>query len=405
MNLPWKAGDLLPPEDYRRIRREAIFRYHKWDQQVGDVATFCPFPLIMQRSAWKEVSALAKSLAEETRMMEEELGQRPDAWGDLGLPSAVVRAMRGKAALSSGKARLIRFDFHFTDEGWKISEANTDVPGGWNEATAYPTLMAPFYPGHEPVEKFADVYAQALAANVAPDSMVALVHATAYTDDRQAMILLGERLKEVGLRSCLVSPEQLEWRDGHARIQTDWCDEPAGLIVRYFPGEWLPNLPRKSDWPRFFRGSLTPLSNPAIALLSQSKRLPLIWNKLETILTTWRQLLPECADPRAVPWETDRNWIVKPALGRVGHGIGMQECLSAKDWEEICKQVRSRPEQWVAQKRFHTLPLSTLQGDVYPCLGVYTIDGKVAGAYGRLSARPLIDNQAQDVAILISNQT
>lgn len=26
--------------------------------------------------------------------------------------------------------RFLRFDFHPTEEGWRLSEANTDVPGG-----------------------------------------------------------------------------------------------------------------------------------------------------------------------------------------------------------------------------------------------------------------------------------
>jgi len=403
MNLPWKAGASLGRDEYQRVRREAIFRYHKWDQQVGDVATLCPFPLIVRRAAWNEVAALAEILAEETRMLETELAERPETWSELGLPAAIVRVMRDKTALAPGKARLIRFDFHFTPEGWKISEANTDVPGGWNEATGYPVLLAPFYPGNEPVAKFADGYAQALAENLEPGAAIALVHATAYTDDRQAMVFLAEKLTGLGVRPCLVSPEQIEWKDGRAHIQTDSRREPVGLIVRYFPGEWLPNLRRQSGWPHFFRSSLTPISNPAMALLSQSKRLPLIWDRLSTRLPAWRKLLPECAEPDAVPWETDASWIVKPALGRVGSGIGLRECLPAREWDEIHKQARTRPGHWVAQKRFHALALSSPEGEVYPCLGVYTIDGRVAGAYGRLAPRPLIDHQARDVAILISD--
>jgi hypothetical protein len=34
--------------------------------------------------------------------------------------------------------RLVRFDFHLTDAGWVISEANCDVPGGINEASHLP---------------------------------------------------------------------------------------------------------------------------------------------------------------------------------------------------------------------------------------------------------------------------
>jgi hypothetical protein len=38
---------------------------------------------------------------------------------------------------------------------------------------------------------------------------------------------------------------------------------------------------------------------------------------------------------------------------------------------------------------------------MYPCLGVFTIDGRVAGAYGRVARTPLINHLAQDAAVLI----
>jgi len=34
------------------------------------------------------------------------------------------------------------------------------------------------------------------------------------------------------------------------------------------------------------------------------------------------------------------------------------------------------------------------------CLGVYTIDARVAGAYGRIAERPLVDARAKDAAVL-----
>jgi hypothetical protein len=46
------------------------------------------------------------------------------------------------------------------------------------------------------------------------------------------------------------------------------------------------------------------------------------------------------------------------------------------------------------------VPVTTADGDVYPCLGVYTIDSRVVGAYGRLAPRPLIDSRASDAAVL-----
>jgi len=39
--------------------------------------------------------------------------------------------------------------------------------------------------------------------------------------------------------------------------------------------------------------------------------------------------------------------------------------------------------------------------DYFPCIGVYTVDGHVAGAYGRLGSQPLINGKAQDIAVLV----
>ena len=38
---------------------------------------------------------------------------------------------------------------------------------------------------------------------------------------------------------------------------------------------------------------------------------------------------------------------------------------------------------------------------MYPCLGVYTIDGRAAGIYGRIAPKPFIDYAAVDVAVLV----
>jgi hypothetical protein len=37
---------------------------------------------------------------------------------------------------------------------------------------------------------------------------------------------------------------------------------------------------------------------------------------------------------------------------------------------------------------------------MYPCLGVYTIDGRAAGIFGRMAPSPLINMTAIEVAVL-----
>jgi len=40
---------------------------------------------------------------------------------------------------------------------------------------------------------------------------------------------------------------------------------------------------------------------------------------------------------------------------------------------------------------------------LHPCIGVYTVDGKAAGIYGRLSVRPVVDCTAFDTAVLVAD--
>jgi hypothetical protein len=66
----------------------------------------------------------------------------------------------------------------------------------------------------------------------------------------------------------------------------------------------------------------------------------------------------------------------------------------------IARSARWRPGTWIAQRRFETLPIEIGDERRFPCLGVYTVDGRVAGAYARLSATPLVDARAVDAALL-----
>ena len=405
LTLPWEPAEPVRPDLFAQVRRRAIFECCKWDPQVEDVATLAPFPLLLRRDAWDEIAGLAERLAAEAVAAEEELMRRPELHRALGLPWAVRRALRGARArgASPGIARVLRFDFHWTSEGWRISEANTDVPGGFNEASGFTRLMSPHYPGSEPPGDPAGCLAEAVTTATAPGAAVALVHATAYSDDRQVMVYLAREIEARGRRAVLAAPDHLRWRDGRARIAAGWFNGEAGAVVRFFPAEWLPNLPRSCGWKNFFRGARTPVSNPASALLTQSKRFPLVWDRLETPLPTWRGLLPETRDPREADWQRDAGWVLKPSLGRVGDGIGLAGATSEAEWRPIRKAVRRSPGWWAAQRRFEAVPFQAAgEEPCYPCVGVYTVDGRAAGAYGRAARRPLINHLAQDVAVLLA---
>jgi glutathionylspermidine synthase len=402
MTGPWVPVAPLDDRAHATVRRRAIFEADKWDPQVGDTATIARYPLVITREAWADVSATAEALARETAAAEAELVQRPELYGHLGLPRRVRRALREAKALGAtpGAARLVRFDFHFTREGWRISEANSDVPGGLNEAAGLPPLMLPHYAGTGPVGDPVEAYAQAIAAATGGTGVVALVHATAYSDDQQMMVCVSRRLQRAGLSAHLASPMHLAWREGEAWLDAAWWRGRLDAVIRFFPADWLQGLSAATGWPHFFAGGRTPVSNPGTAILTQSKRLPLVWDELRTPLPTWRRMLPDTRDPRSVPWARSDDWIVKPALGRVGEGVGMAGLVDAKEMRRIARSVRWWPGSWIAQRRFETLPVEMGGERRFPCLGVYTVDGRVAGAYARLSATPLVDARAVDAALL-----
>ena len=400
---PWESVAPLSPEVFVQLRRRVIFDCCKWDPQVEDVSTIADIPLVLPARVWRELASLAEALASEAMAAETELRGRPDLHSLLGLPRAVRRALGDRPdEETKGIARIVRFDFHHTTAGWKISEANSDVPGGLNEASGLSTLVARHYPGTAPAGDTAGAYARAICTSLGAGAHVAFVHATAYSDDRQVMTYLAQRFAASGVRASLISPAHLRWQGGRARLDTAWTSDKVDALVRFFPAEWLPNLPGACGWRHFFHSGSTPVSNPAPAILTQSKRFPLTWDALRTPMTTWRSLLPETRDPRDVQWRDREEWVIKPALGRVGEDIGMSGVTDAKQWKRVSRDARWFPSGWAAQRRFAATAFRVREKDFYPSVGIYTIDGHAAGAYGRIAERPLIDGRARDAAVLVS---
>ena len=397
---PLSCGSLIPRSTFATIRRQMVLEFCKWDPQVEDVSTLCPYSLLLQQDAWNQLIQWSEQLADETLNVEAELLQRPDLLCQLGLPRPIRKLLtRAKSPASASFARIMRFDFHWTTDGWRISEVNSDVPGGFIESSAFTHLMEQVTPATMSPGDPAGLYAEAIAQ--CGMQRIGLVHATAYSDDRQVMTYLAQRLRQQNVEAFLGSPADVTWSEGRASLRSGSQLQDVDGLVRFFPGEWLPNLKQRPVWEPFFVGARTPISNPATALVSQSKRLPLVWDRLKTSVQTWKELLPETADPRRVPWKRDDRWVLKPALGRVGEMIGLHGVTSGKDWRAIRRSATWWPGHWVAQKRFQMQPLAGPQGVVYPVIGVYTVDRRVTGIYARLAQQPLINHLAQDVAVLI----
>jgi hypothetical protein len=403
MKLPWQITEPLDAKTFAEVKRAAIFECCKWDPQVEDVCTLSPLPLVLTTEAWTELVSLAEKLAREIVVAEASVLQNRRQLKEIGMPWTFRRKLSYPAILQnqSRHVRLIRFDFHFTTQGWRISEANTDVPGGFNEASGFTRLMAQHF---EEATASGDPTAelvQALARIVPQGGTIALVHATAFTDDRQVMVFLGRRLQQAGFKPVLAGPDHLRWKDGKAFLALDGAGGPVDFIFRFFPAEWLTSLPRRCAWPHLLGGSQTPLCNPGTAIISQSKRFPLVWDDLE--MPAWKALLPHIFDVRRIPETVPPGSLVfKPAFGRVGDMIKMNGVTAEKEMRRIDRSMRRNPKTWIAQERFEAVPLCSSLGDLFPCIGIYTLDARVIGAYGRIASRPLIDHLAQDAAVLIA---
>ncbi|MCL1857268.1 MAG: glutathionylspermidine synthase family protein [Kiritimatiellaeota bacterium] len=416
---------VIPEAAYAEYRYEVIFKAYKWDPQVGDSNTVARHVVLMGRETAERLGRWAEALSEETMLMEEALMGQPRLWGELGFPKKTFRALGTLSGYERrNHVRLMRFDFHpilascptqeteclrrqfpatdknvcdtFRMDGWNISEVNSDVPGGLAEASVLPTIAARWFDGVAPHRNVVEALLAAFRGRVAPGGTMALVHATAYSDDRQVMQCLGDAFEGGGYRAVYAAPDHIAW-DGKRAVGADG-------IVRFFPGEWLENLPRQSGWTGYF-DTATPSCNHPVALFAQSKRLPLVWDKLGVDIPTWKSLLPETADPTAYGSRgrsPSTPWILKPALGRVGEGITIGGVMPDKEIRLAEKAARRHPEAWVAQRLFHSQPLVTENGEpCHLCIGAFTVDGKSAGFYGRVSPAPRMDANAKDIPVLV----
>lgn len=401
MTVPYRLGAALEPEVWQKVKTRAIFECCKWDIQSEDHCVLADFPLLLEESEWQRICGLAKTLSHETGIAEKELIQRPDLYRLLGLPWAVRKQLCKRGAPSAEVARVMRFDFHFTKEGWKISEVNSDVPGGFVEASGFTHLMAEHYSDVSVPADPAHAYAEAVVEQFGTNAVIAMVHATAYSDDRQVMQFLAQRIAGLGPRVIMASPDHIVWEQGRASVSSKFANSPLDLLIRFSPAEWLTLLggPQKTF---YFKQSRTPISNPAAAILTQSKRFPLAWPKLLVNLPAWSSLLPETHSPSDISPREFHDWVLKPVLGRVGEDVGLAGTIPDRRLSRIHKAAGWHSWEWVAQRRFEVVPVYADQGTYYPCIGVFTINGRVAGAYGRISTIPLIDDRARDVAVLIS---
>lgn len=394
----------VPKDKYEAYRLNLMFDCYKWDPQFSDYNTIARYALVITQKEHEELEMLTEQLDRETRAAEVMLNNDLQLAKPLELPKKLRKEIiKMKNYQPDKHIRLMRYDFHPTVEGkWAVSEVNSDVPGGFAEASLMPAAAMDMLEDEQyRYINFGDILVKAIAEKVVRNGRIMLVHCTSYSDDRQVMQFLGDRLKEEGFRVIYAAADHLNFRDNTAFSILDGNEGQIDAIIRFTPIEWLMDIKPKR-WQGYFDTTTVSCNHP-IAIFAQTKRFPLVWDVLEQqglSMSTWRELLPETLEVNNAKGK--EGYIYKPAYGRVGEKISIKEACKEDEYRKIVADVRRHPRKYLAQKRFNSRPLLGTHGEEFHvCLGSYTVEGRHAGYYARISTSPRIDSNAADIPVLI----
>ena len=393
----------IPEAKYEDYKLSVIFDCYKWDPQFLDHNTVAQYALVLTKEEHERIKELTEKLDKETQAAEQFLNQHLELTKPLALP----RKMKKEIALMKDydpkkHVRLMRYDFHpTTDGGWAVSEVNSDVPGGWAESSLMPQAAMHVLDGVYSYTNFGDTLCDAIQKKVAAGGRIMLVHCTSYSDDRQVMQFLGDKLKGLGFQVIYAAADHLRFRNKKAISILDGNEGEVDGIVRFSPLEWVSDMKPK-HWDGYFDTTTCSCNHP-IAIYAQTKRFPFVWDVLEQngiSMATWRALLPDTIDAKFAKGK--EGYIYKPVYGRVGERISIREACDADEYKKIMLEVKLLPNTFLAQKQFISQPVKGAKGeDFHVCVGSYTVDGKHAGYYARISKTPRIDSSAADIPVLI----
>ncbi len=394
----------IPKEKYYEYRLDVMFGCYKWDPQFLDNNTIAKYALVISEEEHKQLEELTEKIDKETIEAEEFINKNLKLAKTLALPKEITNELKRMKNYDSEKhIRLMRYDFHPTEDGkWAVSEVNSDVPGGFAESSLMPQAAINAIESENYYYKnFGEILTNAISKKIVLGGKIMMVHCTCYSDDRQVMQFLGDKLKSMGFNIIYGAADHLKFENNIAYSLLSGNEGKVDGIIRFTPLEWLKDIKPKT-WDGYF-DTITPSCNHPVAIFAQTKRFPLIWDELEKNgikLETWRKLLPETIEVKDA--KNKEGFIFKPACGRVGEKISIKEACRDSEYEEILKDVKKHPKEYLAQKKFVSRPVIDEDGNKFHvCLGSYTVDGKHGGYYARIANAPRIDSNAADIPVLI----
>ena len=397
----------IPSDMYNEYKLDVMLDCYKWDPQFCDNNTVAKYALVLSEKEHEELKLLTEKLIKETTEAENFLNKNLKYTKALEIPNKFRSDIKSMKNYNPDKhIRLMRFDFHPTLENkWAVSEVNSDVPGGFAEATLMNRKALEYLSNENYYAiSFGNFLADAIKKKVCQGGKIMLVHCTSYSDDRQVMQFLGDKLSGMGYEVIYAAADQLKFENGKAISILNNCEGEVDGIIRFSPLEWVADMKTK-NWHGYFNTETVSCNHP-IAIFAQTKRFPFVWDLLESKgidLSTWRELLPETLEVNDK--KVDDKFIYKPVYGRVGENISIKEACKDDEYKKILKDVKRHPKKYLAQKKFNSRPLTNEEGEEFHvCIGSYGVENSHAGYYARISRSPRIDSYAADIPVLIEKE-
>ena len=223
----------IPEDRYYEYKIQAMFDCYKWDPQFCDSNTLSKHILILTQKENEEIIKLTKSLDKETRLAEEYLNQNRKLAKKLALPKQILEQIPNMQTYDKTQnIRLMRYDFHpSTDNHWVVTEVNSDCPGGFAESSLLPDIARKMInmPKLE-YHSFGEKMVGTINSKLNKKGTIMMVHCTCFSDDRQVMQYLGDRLEKEGYKIIYGAADHINFKDKKAYCILDNNQESIDLI-------------------------------------------------------------------------------------------------------------------------------------------------------------------------------
>jgi hypothetical protein len=392
----------MEADEIHAIDQTLRFEHCMWDIYHRGQRNLLPDAIVLSRAEHELLTRTATDTWRSLREVESAVARNPEALEAIGIPENLQSLV---SAEQPGAPRLTRCDFHLTVGGrWVISEFNEDGPGGFAESHGLNVVLAGQWSDRFPGLSFEGEIRRALIEALAPWQNIGLVYATGYSIDLQQTALIADWLRQAGHQVVMGSPANLSMSGAQARL----FDTQIEALFRYFPGEWIGDLPNFDHWQQA-TGRL-PMMNSLSALIAQSKRFYAATDAHELDLSeSARQCIDQhlptshylSAELRERLLQEREAWVLKGAFGRMGDTVRLGIGSSPEQWQEAIDRALGNADQFAIQERFDAVPMWFSNGMGYATIGLYLVDGQFAGYYSRVSPYPVINFDACHVATLV----